>query len=188
MARNFLVERPEESDASRIAEIHLAAMHSNPLLHVQFPSPESLKALQQFLTKHTAEQLRDPASGVLVARDPETNVIVAFVKWTSPSHPENTNLESGDLRDLEGCRREYLDRYAALAEEAKMTCFGDKPCYRTWYPAFPSLPLSELSSRGWSNRRVGRSSELVTKPIVGPAAGMRKPWSCSAPGPNPPYS
>jgi hypothetical protein len=147
MARDFLVERPDESDALRIAEIHLAAMDSSPLLHVQFPSPESRKALQQFLSQHTAEQLRDPASGVLVARDPETSVIVAFVKWSSPSHPENTKLESGDIRNLEGCRREYLDRYAALAEEAKMTCFGDKPCYRMCSYAFLSH-LPPINSPG----------------------------------------
>ncbi|KAK4127224.1 hypothetical protein N657DRAFT_548492, partial [Parathielavia appendiculata] len=130
MARDFTVERPGESDAPRIAEIHLAAMGSNPLLHVQFPTPESLKSLQQFLSTHTAEELRDSTSGVLVAREVESGVVVAFAKWDSPSHPGNTKLESGDLRNLEGCRREYLDRYASLAEEAKATCFGDGPCYR----------------------------------------------------------
>ncbi|KAK4103216.1 hypothetical protein N658DRAFT_422129 [Parathielavia hyrcaniae] len=151
MARDFLVERPGESDAPRIAEIHLAAMDSNPLLHVQFPTPKSLKALQRFLSTHTAEELRDPTSGVLVARDPGTGLIVAFAKWDSPSHPGSTKLESGDLRNLEGCRREYLDRYASLAEEAKATCFGDRPCYRLSFvctdPAYQGQGAGSLLTR-----------------------------------------
>ncbi|KAK4241769.1 acyl-CoA N-acyltransferase [Achaetomium macrosporum] len=130
MARDFVITRPHEADAPRIAEIHLAAMDSNPLLHAQFPTPESLESLQQFLRAYTAEQLQNAASGVFVARDPDTGLIAGFMKWDSPSHPEDVKLESGDLRYLEGCRREFLDGYAALATEAKSRCFGDEPCYR----------------------------------------------------------
>ncbi|KAL2197858.1 hypothetical protein P885DRAFT_68073 [Corynascus similis CBS 632.67] len=121
--------RPQDADAPRIAEIHLAAMDANPLLHAQFPAPESLKSLQRFLEVNTVEQLRDPSTGVLVARDPETGIIAGFVKWSSPSHPEKTKLESGDLRDLKGCRPEFLECYVSLAEEAKKRCFGNQPCY-----------------------------------------------------------
>jgi hypothetical protein len=130
MARNFDVTRPQEADAPRIAEIHLAAMDSNPLLHAQFPAPDSREALGRFLEAYAAEELRDPAaSGVLVAREPETGAIAGFAKWDSPSHPENVKLESGEMRDLEGCRREFLDGYVALAEAAKKRCFGEEGCY-----------------------------------------------------------
>ncbi len=130
MAR-FATSRPETVDAARIAEIHRVAMDSNPLLHVQFPTKESLVALEEFLTAHTAATLRNPTSGVLVARDSDTGAIVSFAKWSSPSHPEETKLESGDLQQYsEGCCREALDQYIALAEEAKARSFGDKPCYR----------------------------------------------------------
>lgn len=130
MARDFVVSRPQQADAPRIAEIHLAAMDPNPLLHAQFPTPNSIAKLRDFLEADTASRLRDPASGVLIARDPETGTIAAFAKWDSPSHPEDAKLESGDLKYLEGCRREFLDRYAARAAEAKSRSFGDKPCYR----------------------------------------------------------
>ncbi|KAK3292699.1 uncharacterized protein B0H64DRAFT_329042 [Chaetomium fimeti] len=129
MARNFEVTRPQEADAPRIAEIHLAAMDANPLLHAQFPAPESLRALRSFLEDYALEQLRNAASGFLVARDPETGVVAGFAKWDSPSHPEDVKLERSDLRDLEGCRREFLDDYASLAEEAKKRCFGEQVCY-----------------------------------------------------------
>ncbi|KAK0708233.1 hypothetical protein B0H67DRAFT_495469 [Lasiosphaeris hirsuta] len=130
MARDFTILRPTAADAARIAEIHLAAMDSNPLLHVQFPTPESLEALRAFLATYTASQLDNPVSGVLVARDPETGGVASFAKWDSPSHPENVKLESGDLQYSEGCSREFLDGYVALAEEAKARSFGDKACYR----------------------------------------------------------
>ncbi|KAL2166109.1 hypothetical protein VTG60DRAFT_3292 [Thermothelomyces hinnuleus] len=151
MARNFVVTRPQEADAPRIAEIHLAAMDANPLLHAQFPASESLKSLQQFLEADTAEQLRDPSSGVLIARDPETGVIAGFAKWNSPSHPEMVKLESGSLRDLEGCRREFLDRYVSLAEEARERCFGDQPCYCISFvctdPAYQGQGVGTLLTR-----------------------------------------
>ena len=145
MARDYVVSRPDEADAPRIAEIHLAAMDANPLLHAQFPSPESLQSVRRYLEAYTAEQLRSADSGVLVARDPETGAVAAFAKWDSPAHPEDVKLESGDLRYLEGCRREFLDGYAALAEQAKKRCFGDRPCYRT-LPSniFPHLPLVRI--------------------------------------------
>ncbi|GAB1315814.1 N-acetyltransferase domain-containing protein [Madurella fahalii] len=131
MARNYtyVVARPLEADASRIAEIHVAAMDSNPLLHAQFPTSDSLVALQRFLEADTADRLRNPTSGFLVARDPEAGTIAGFVRWDSPSHPEHVKLESGSLRNLEGCRREFLDEYSSRAAEAKRRSFCDNPCY-----------------------------------------------------------
>ncbi len=130
MARNFATARPLEADAPRLAEIHLAAMDSNPLLHAQFPTPDSLENLRRFLKAYTANQLRDAASGTLVARDTESNTIAGFVKWDSPSHPEDVKLESGDLRNLEGCQVEFLDGYASLAAQVRERSFGDRLCYR----------------------------------------------------------
>lgn len=145
MARDFVVTRPQEADAPRIAEIHLAAMDSNPLLHAQFPTPESLESLDQFLAAYTVEQLHNSTSGVLVARDPETGVVVGFAKWGSPSHPENVKLENGGLRYLNGCRHEFLDGYAARAEEAKQRCFGDRPCYCMCCRVFPNSFCSKCA-------------------------------------------
>ena len=128
--RDFVVARPTTADAARIAEIQVAAMEPNPLLHAQFPTPESLMALREFLAADTAKRLGCPASGILVARDPATDAVVGFAKWESPSHPGDVKLESGGLQDLEGCRREYLGGYAALAEAAQKRSFGGNPCYR----------------------------------------------------------
>lgn len=156
MARNFVVARPQEADASRMAEIHIAAMDANPLLHAQCPTPESLRSLQRFLEAYYAEQLRDPSSGVLIARDPGTGVISGFAKWNSPSHPEKVKLESGSPTAVEGCQREFLDRYVELAEKAKRRCFGDQPCYSMSWPFNVCVSLTTV----WLSRAMRGSPTL----------------------------
>jgi len=143
MARQFKIARPCPADAPQIAKIHLEAMESNPLLHAQFPTSESLDAARQFLAAYTEKQLASDASGVLVARDPESDAVVGFVKWDSPSHPEVVKVEGGELREISGCRPEFLDGYVALAEEAMKRSFGDRACYRECFTSphlagFPS--------------------------------------------------
>ena len=149
MARKeFPITSPTEADAPRIAEIHLAAMDSNPLLHAQFPTPESLEGLQVFLAKHTADQLAltatDPdAEKAIVARDPDTRVIVSFAKWNVSSGKKKekddgvaSKVEAGELQDTPGCRPEYLEGYATRAEDAKAQFFGDEACYRKYRRSF----------------------------------------------------
>jgi hypothetical protein len=141
MGGNFIISRPSEADWARIAEIHLAAMDENPLLHAQFPTPNSLTGLRAFLESLTASQLHaaaegTPTSGILVARDADTGTIASFAKWVSPNHPEDGKVEESLAlyERAEGCRREFLDGYAALAEQTKKRCFGDGDCYRTCLP------------------------------------------------------
>ncbi|KAK4134855.1 hypothetical protein BT67DRAFT_283488 [Trichocladium antarcticum] len=156
--RHFAAARPLPADAPRLAAIHLAAMDANPLLHAQFPTPASLANLARFLEAHTVDQLRNAAaaaasaSGVLVARDPATGTIAGFAKWDSPVHPADGALESGDLRDLEGCRREFLDGYASRAAEARRRAFVDEgPCYSLNFvcvdPAYQGQGAGSLLTR-----------------------------------------
>ncbi|KAK0628952.1 hypothetical protein B0T17DRAFT_488944 [Bombardia bombarda] len=156
----FAIQRPSAADAPRIARIHLAAMDTNPLLHAQFPTPSSLLALEDFLTAETADALSSSpsspssSSGVLVARDPETGVVAGFAKWdaTTTTVKKKTKLEEGELRYAEGCRREFLDGYAALAEEAKKRSFGHAtPCYQLNFvctdPAYQGRGAGSLLTR-----------------------------------------
>ncbi|KAJ4293806.1 hypothetical protein N0V88_005317 [Collariella sp. IMI 366227] len=76
-------------------------MHANPLLHAQFPTPESLAALERVIAAHTAARLHHAAAaavgngsdgdgssgdggGVLIAQEFVTGEIVGFVKWDAP--------------------------------------------------------------------------------------------------------
>ncbi len=131
MPPSFRIAAATEDDAARIAAIHVAAMDANPLLHAQFPTPESLAALREFLRTYTIEQLPDHRSGVLVARDPDSAEIAAFARWDYPLSSENApaKVETTDIQRIEGCRLEYLESYAAAATEAKKRCFGERLCY-----------------------------------------------------------
>lgn len=174
MAQDFIAVRPLEADAPRIAEIHLAAMGSNPLLHAQFPTPDSLGQLRRFLEAYTASQLRDAASGVLVAREADTGLIAAFAKWDSPSHPEDGKLESGDIRYVEGCRPEFLDGYASLAEEARQRSFGDRPCYRRCSPRIADYSKSTCHVDWVPSASFGRSSGIAGPRIADPSGRGRE--------------
>ncbi|KAL2266203.1 hypothetical protein VTJ83DRAFT_5555 [Remersonia thermophila] len=141
---SLVIARPQPADAARIAAIHLAAMDSNPLLHAQFPTPESLAGLERLLEADTATLLRReaPDGGILVAREAggqggggSDGAIVAFARWESPSsapsdagHREKLE-EDDELQSLAGCRSEFLAGYASRAKEARERYFGGRECY-----------------------------------------------------------
>lgn len=134
MGCSFQIRTPSEGDVGRIAAIHLAAMDTNPLLHVQFPSAATLERLKSFLEGDLLNELKKPKPGMLVACDAVADEIVSFARWDYPSSGGDgeggAKLEAGELRNLEGCRPEFLERYAALAEETEKRLVGDMPCYR----------------------------------------------------------
>ncbi|KAB5542860.1 acyl-CoA N-acyltransferase [Coniochaeta sp. 2T2.1] len=132
MSSQFQISTPSTADVARIASIHVAAMGSNPLLHAQFPDPETLGRLRIFLEKYLTNELTDPKVGILVARDVVTNQIASYAKWDYPcsgGEDDKGKVETGDLKNMEGCRRDFLERYTALAEQAKKRAFGEGPCY-----------------------------------------------------------
>lgn len=152
------LNRPaKREDAIRIADIHLLAMQSNPLLHAQFPTPESKAALRYVLAQEALVRLGPPytnnKSMVCCPLGGEDDDIVGFISWDEPSPraglsgspPQDNNkkmLEEGEsMQNIPGCRKEYLDEYARLAKEAKQRSgFGEKRCWRKFLHAPPLLP------------------------------------------------
>ncbi|KAI9777812.1 MAG: hypothetical protein M1816_004401 [Peltula sp. TS41687] len=57
------------ADASRIAEIHMAAFGSNAMLRAQFPTPAVRDALQSSIEWKALADIKDPKTTVLVVRD-----------------------------------------------------------------------------------------------------------------------
>jgi hypothetical protein len=120
-----------ERDASGIADVHLAAMEDNLLLHAQFPSPDSLVWLREFLAKETVEHTQDASKGVLVARDDESGEIASFVKWLvhRPSGDGKAKPDE-EVAWPEGCRVEYLDSYGKMTAEVRERVMVGQPYYR----------------------------------------------------------
>lgn len=76
------------ADVERIADIHLAAFDSNPLLHVQFPSPSSVAALKSILCndmRGCVQQGETSGKVVLVVKNSNAeDMIISFAKWDLP--------------------------------------------------------------------------------------------------------
>lgn len=136
------VEPAAEGDAVDIADVHLTAMEDNLLLHAQFPSPESLAFLREWLAKDTIEHTRDASKGALVARDEASGAIASFVKWLI-HRPQSQGVDSVKPPEEEhwpeSCRVEYLDSYGALTARTRDAVMGDKPYYRKFERTFLAL-------------------------------------------------
>ncbi|CAG8979425.1 hypothetical protein HYALB_00013433 [Hymenoscyphus albidus] len=117
------------SDVDQIASLHLASFDSNPLLHVQFPTPESLASLHSVLILDMKQSIESEVlskNKILVVKDTK-NQIISFAKWDLPAVPEESHFKPEWHQDVQ---QEYLNRYYNLAEAAKQRVIGNTPCYR----------------------------------------------------------
>ena len=134
------IEPGTAGDAEDIADVHLRAMEDNLLLHAQFPNPESLAFLRNWLAKDTVEHTQDLGKGVLVARDEASGEIASFVKWLVHRPAEQDSSEPAQEEQWpESCRVKYLDSYSALTQRVRDSVMGDKPFFREFNS--PSRPV-----------------------------------------------
>ncbi|KUI69319.1 Mycothiol acetyltransferase [Cytospora mali] len=154
---------PSEADVGRIAEIHLAAMNSNILLHAQFPTSQALQNLEPFLASLTISQLKDPKVGVLVARHPQLHDIISFIKWDLPVLEGHFEEGIQDFKWSDGCCQKYLDEYAFLAEQAKQRAIGDLLCYRVTFVC---------TDPRWQGHGAG---SVLTRKVMGEARAIGMP-------------
>lgn len=124
------VSPASESDASRIAAIHMAAFGTNAMLLAQFPSPTIRDSLQICIASKALADIGDPKTAVLVVRDDEIDdEIVSFAKWSLPVAEGDSYVESPWLWP-EGTDWKVLDRWTGLVEGAKEGVVGKGACYR----------------------------------------------------------
>jgi hypothetical protein len=128
------LSRATPEDVDEIADVHLAAFDSNTLLHAQFPTPVSLEALRSYLSQEALTSIGVGSKAILVVRDTdvgERGKIVSFAKWDLPVVAQDSlNVVFPDIMGVEGCNKEYLERYSALAEATKKRVLGSGACYR----------------------------------------------------------
>ncbi len=116
-----------ESDADRIAAIHMAAFGGNVMLHAQFETATIRDELRICIAKKALEDIRDQRTAVLVVRD--QNKIVSFAKWSLPILESETYVEPPWLWP-EGTNFAILDEWTDKVEAAKQNILGNTPCYR----------------------------------------------------------
>ncbi|KAK3316264.1 hypothetical protein B0H66DRAFT_288188 [Apodospora peruviana] len=76
-------EATASKTAKRIAEIHLTAMDFNPLLHAQFPLPQSLRAAEAYLAAYYGSII-PTGDGILIAST------LLLEKYSGPTDMDTT--------------------------------------------------------------------------------------------------
>ena len=117
-----------ETDASRIAAIHMAAFGTNTMLLAQFPTPTIREKLQICIAEKALADIRDPNIAVLVVRDEDE--VISFAKWSLPVREEGGTFAEAPWLWPEGTNWEVLDQWAGVVESAKDRVIGEVPCYR----------------------------------------------------------
>ena len=117
-----------EENASRIADIHMAAFATNVMLLAQFPTPAIRDGLRAAIARKALDDIRDHHTAVLLVQDSELeSEIICFAKWSLPS---STSENEAPWIWPEGTRLDILDQWTQKVEGAKSKVLGDEPCYR----------------------------------------------------------
>ncbi|KAL4939167.1 hypothetical protein BDV06DRAFT_199337 [Aspergillus oleicola] len=141
-----------ESDASRIADIHMAAFGSNHMLLAQFPTPEIRQGLWTALKEKALSEMQDPYWTVLVVRDAVTGETISFAKWQHPiPESEQDTYEEVPWKWPAETRLDILDEWTGKFVAAGEKLLGKTPIYSLSY--FGTDPKYE---------RRGAASMLVT--------------------------
>ena len=122
------VSAAPETDASRIAAIHMAAFGTNAMLLAQFPTPAIREKLQICIAEKALADIKDPKIAVLVIRDEDE--VISFAKWSLPVRQDGETYAEAPWLWPEGTDWEVLDRWAGVVESAKDRVIGQVPCYR----------------------------------------------------------
>lgn len=117
-----------EADAGRIADIHMLAFGSNPLLLAHFPSPSVREDLRICIAQKALYDIRNSNIAVLIVRD-QANEIISFAKWSLPVTSVEPHVEAPWIWP-QGTNMLVLDEWTKKSEAAKSKTLGDAFCYR----------------------------------------------------------
>lgn len=123
---DWVVRIAAESDADRIADVHMAAFGRNALLLAQFPTPDIRIQLRNSIAKKAADDIRDPNVAVIVATDQDK--IVSFAKWSMPVAASETYREAPWVWP-DGTNFAVIHEWTEKVEEAELTVLNGLPSY-----------------------------------------------------------
>ncbi|KAL4963683.1 GNAT family N-acetyltransferase [Aspergillus stella-maris] len=134
--RTLTLCEASKADATRIADIHMAAFGSNHMLLAQFPTPKIREGLRVAIREKATSEIDDPCWTVLVVRDTTTpgNEIISFAKWQHPI-PESQAHSYVEVpwKWPAGTRLDILDEWTKKVVAAGENLLGKTPCYCLTY-------------------------------------------------------
>ncbi|KAI2611897.1 putative GNAT family acetyltransferase [Hypoxylon sp. NC1633] len=172
------------ADATRIAEIHMAAFASNRMLLAQFPTEAVRDALKSSIRLRALDDIDDPKTVVIVVEDselestssnarPENNKpsvcrrgegkVIAFAKWALPVSVNEEYAEPA-WSWPPGSNLKLIGDWGTKTEEAQARAVRDAPCYRLTFmgtdPAYERRGAATMMVR-WGMER-GRKERVPT--------------------------
>ena len=134
------IVRASEPDAPLIADIHMSAFGTNPMLQAQFPTPAARDGLRTSLVDKALAEMRDPKWEVLLVKDDRTEEIISFAKWCRPAQDHEDYVEQ-PWTWPDGTAMDVLEAWTEKVEAVSTRVVGTRPCYRMSL-SDPEMPYS----------------------------------------------
>ncbi|KAI8650144.1 N-acetyltransferase domain-containing protein [Fusarium sp. Ph1] len=133
-----VINSPQPSEARRLGEIYVSSMADNPVVVVQFPTPERRQELQAYFTISIEHSIQKRPDTTLVARHDDGRIL-SFINWdVIDPHTVDQEAEESDIQpkadptasDSVSSDSEALSwqsNYLAIAEGARVKSMGQRP-------------------------------------------------------------
>ncbi|RMJ14293.1 hypothetical protein CDV36_006042 [Fusarium kuroshium] len=134
------INSPQPSEAQRLGEIYVSSMAENPVVVVQFPTPERRQELGAYFTISIEHAIRKQPDHTLVARDNDGK-ITSFIHWDvidptdgqeaeEPDIQSNPDTSASDDDTFVSEALSWQSNYLAIAEDARVKSMGERPYIR----------------------------------------------------------
>ncbi|KAI8711908.1 N-acetyltransferase domain-containing protein [Fusarium sp. LHS14.1] len=133
-----VINSPELSEAQRLGEIYVSSMAENPVVVVQFPTPERRQELQAYFTISIKHSILKNPDRTLVARN-DDGQILSFIQWDvidshiadqeaeEPNTQPKTDPTASDSVSFDSEALTWQSNYLAIAEDARVKSMGQRP-------------------------------------------------------------
>ncbi|KAM6511761.1 hypothetical protein FALCPG4_016756 [Fusarium falciforme] len=147
-----VINSPQPSEAQRLGEIYVSSMAENPVVIVQFPTPERRQELQAYFTISIEHSIQKSPDTTLVARHDDGRIL-SFIHWdvidphTAHQEAKESNIppkadpSAIDSVSFDSEALSWQSNYLAIAEDARAKTMAQRPYIRKNMPAFGAEAL-----------------------------------------------
>ncbi|RSL62882.1 hypothetical protein CEP54_005483 [Fusarium duplospermum] len=133
-----VINSPQLSEAQRLGEIYVSSMAENPVVVVQFPTPERRQELRAYFTISIEHVIRKKPDTILVARNDEGHIL-SFIHWDmidpqtadqeaeEPSIQPKPDTSDSDDDSFASEALSWQSNYLAIAEDTRVKSMGQRP-------------------------------------------------------------
>ncbi|KAH7253143.1 hypothetical protein B0J15DRAFT_466979 [Fusarium solani] len=132
-----VINSPQPSEARRLGEIYVSSMADNPVVVVQFPTPERRQELRAYFTISIEHSIQKGSDTTLVARN-DDGQILSFIHWDvidpdtahqeaeESSIPPKADPTASDSVSFNSEALSWQSNYLAIAEEARVKTMAQR--------------------------------------------------------------